>query len=55
VAELANASVIYPRDLSSKLGTDRKIFSFVCVAFEFKPVGYLTLEHYLLICKYFAQ
>ena len=39
MAELANASVICPRDLCSNLGVDKIFSDFVCVGFEFKFVG----------------
>ena len=40
-AELANASVVHPRDPGSNLGKkQKKVYFFsVCVVFEFKYVG----------------
>jgi hypothetical protein len=39
VAELANTSVIHPRDPDSNFSIGRKYFFSVCLVFEFKPVG----------------
>jgi hypothetical protein len=40
VAELANASIVRPRDQGLNLGIYRKYFAYsVCVAFEFSCVG----------------
>ena len=50
MAELANASIVRPRDPGSNLGGDKILSDSVCVGFEFKFVGLtLTLEHHLLI------
>ena len=39
MVELANASVVHPRDLGSNLGIDKIFSDSVCVGFEFKFVG----------------
>ena len=39
MAELANVSVVRPRDTGSNLGVDKIFSDSVCVGFEFKFVG----------------
>ncbi len=39
VEELANASVVHPRDLGSNLGTDRNYFLILLITYQFKSVG----------------
>ena len=39
MAELANASIVHPRDQGSNLGTDKISFFSVCIKFEIKSVG----------------
>jgi hypothetical protein len=38
VAELANASVIHPKDPGANHGVDSKCFCSVCAGFEFKSL-----------------
>ena len=39
VAELANASIVHPRDPCSNPGVGKIFSDSVCIGFEFKPVG----------------
>jgi hypothetical protein len=53
LAELANVSVVHPRDQGS--AKTENIFFSDCVTYEFKSVIVLTLEQLLLIYIYTDQ
>ena len=39
MAELANGSVVHPRNPGSNVGVDKIFSDSVCISFEFKSVG----------------